>query len=202
MRRSRKAVEQARRLEASLKGTYRWLQRAIIASAVLLLPATARPCQCTHIGSVAEEYPRAAAVFDGRVEKISRLESWWRHARRDVVLAVYDRFGWQPPGWMAEEARALLENGRYGLIVRFRVTAFWKGVNSNTVDVLTGFGQGDCGYPFVAGQEYRVWARMGAEGESLYQRAGLYTDMCTRTMEGFSSRLEELPPDKVHYPSE
>jgi hypothetical protein len=166
------------------------------------MPTTVRPCQCTHIGSVAEEYPLAAAVFDGRVEKISRLEPWWRYKRRDLVLLLYNRFGWQPPAWIGEETRELLASGRYGLLVKFRVTAFWKGVSGGTTELLTGFGQGDCGYPFVSGQEYRVWARMSNRQESLYKRPGLYTDMCTRTMESFSSRLEERPPDEVRYPPE
>ena len=113
-----------------------------------------------------EEYPQAAAVCEGRVERISRLEPWWRHTRRDLVSALYDRLGWQPPGWIGEETRTSLATGRYGLLVTFRVRAFWKGVSGSSVQVLTGFGHGDCGYPFVSGQEYRVWARMSTGSQS------------------------------------
>jgi hypothetical protein len=165
-------------------------------------PLPSYPCQCGHIGSVAEEYPEAAAVFDGEVLQISRLEPWWRHARRELVLGLYWRLGRQPPSWLSKEVDQLVESGRYGFLIRFRVIAYWKGVTGRETEVLTGFGQGDCGYPFEVGREYRVWAFLSDGEHRLHKRSGLYTHRCTRTMEGFSARLEELPPDKVQYPPE
>lgn len=52
---------------------------------LLLVPSAALPCQC---GDMPEDL--YAAVFEGRVERISRIEPRWRYMRRGAVLALYD----------------------------------------------------------------------------------------------------------------
>ena len=59
--------------------------------------------------------------------------------------------------------------------VKFSVSKVWKGVSRKTVVVITGFGEGDCGCPFVKKGEYLLYAR-AREGQKL-----LYTDVCMRT---------------------
>lgn len=61
------------------------------------------------------------------------------------------------------------------LAVTFRLEAVWKGVEpgEETVEVTTGFGGGDCGFPFVRGGTYLVYAGDGAPR--------LTTSVCTRT---------------------
>jgi hypothetical protein len=49
--------------------------------------------------------------------------------------------------------------GRYvGYRVHFRVHHSWKGVEQRTVLVDTGYGMGDCGYPFTVSHDYLVYA--------------------------------------------
>jgi hypothetical protein len=60
--------------------------------------------------------------------------------------------------------------------VTLRVHAAWKGVGSadRVVMVLTGHGEGDCGFSFRVGTTYLVYAHRGEDGE-------LSTSICSRT---------------------
>ncbi len=49
-------------------------------------------------------------------------------------------------------------NVRTGLLAHFTVEEPLKGIDLKTVDVATGGGGGDCGYPFKAGKRYIVYA--------------------------------------------
>jgi hypothetical protein len=57
--------------------------------------------------------------------------------------------------------------------VRLRVSETFRGNVGGTVEVLTGKGGGDCGYGFVMGQRYVVYASEGP--------AGYHTGICQRT---------------------
>lgn len=59
-------------------------------------------------------------------------------------------------------------------VVTLRVDRTWKGVESETVVVMTGWGGGDCGFPFERGESYLVYAD-GPPGELLR------TGICGRT---------------------
>ena len=49
--------------------------------------------------------------------------------------------------------------GKYvGYRIYFGVNDAWKGVEESTVVVDTGYGMGDCGYPFVENNDYLVYA--------------------------------------------
>jgi hypothetical protein len=61
--------------------------------------------------------------------------------------------------------------------VTFETRAGWKGVRTRSVTVLTGWGGGDCGYPFERGSTYLVYANRRRMGTT----AGLVTGICTRT---------------------
>ena len=43
-------------------------------------------------------------------------------------------------------------------MVTFQVTRTWKGPVKSEISIYTGEGGGDCGYPFVVGREYLVYA--------------------------------------------
>ena len=60
-------------------------------------------------------------------------------------------------------------------VITFRVDRAWKGVEARTVRVVTGWGGGDCGYPFETGQRYLVYASGGVRGEALVASS------CSRT---------------------
>ncbi len=112
--------------------------RLLIAATLLLVPSAALPCQC---GDMPEDL--YAAVFEGRVERISRIEPRWRDMRRGAVLALYDWLNLdRPPDWISAE---LLEQEQYGVNVTFRVTSYWKGVGGKTIDVRTASGSETAG---------------------------------------------------------
>ena len=58
------------------------------------------------------------------------------------------------------------ENIRTGLLAHFTIEESLKGINQKTVDVATGGGGGDCGYPFKSGERYLVYAYK-SEGAAL-----------------------------------
>ena len=55
---------------------------------------------------------------------------------------------------------------RTGLVAHFTIEESFKGIDQKTVDVATGGGHGDCGYPFKAGERYLVYAYK-SEGDAL-----------------------------------
>jgi hypothetical protein len=61
-----------------------------------------------------------------------------------------------------------------GRRIHFRLTKSWKGAPSTQRVVLTLHGGPDCGYPFVVGKPYLVWARE-------LSGVRLMTDVCSRT---------------------
>ncbi|HTK83277.1 MAG TPA: hypothetical protein VL633_13405 [Bacteroidota bacterium] len=64
--------------------------------------------------------------------------------------------------------------GRFGILYSFKVTKWYKGTQSDEIQIMSGVGGGDCGYFFDKGIPYLIYA------DSI--RGGiLYTDICTRT---------------------
>ena len=76
-------------------------------------------------------------------------------------------------------------NGYLTKSVLFEVTNTWKGVEKSQVIITTGLGGGDCGYRFIEGQEYLVYANES----DMYGAKSLVTIMCDRTNN--LSRLQE-----------
>jgi hypothetical protein len=109
--------------------------------------APAEACSCVESGPACEDYWRVSAVFAGRVLSISRDAG--------------------KPGSRAPATRR----------VRLEVTEAFTGVGKGTVEVTTGSGGGDCGFPFREGAEYLVYAT-GADGAG-----GLTVGICSRTRE-------------------
>jgi hypothetical protein len=146
---------------------------------LLLIPSAALPCQC----GVSND-DQADAVFEGRVERISRLEPWWQYTRRNAAYALcaWLDVDWDlmSPAFTAEQER-MRQQDRYGLVVTFRVTSFSKGVTGKTIDVRTGLWMGDCGYRFETGESYRVWAYRRTASWPLAKASGLETSRCTNT---------------------
>lgn len=77
--------------------------------------------------------------------------------------------------------------------VTFRVMQWWKGEQlERTIDVWTGRGGGDCGYPFESGQSFLVMASRALDNR-------LVTGICTGTAALICSKPEQLgEPIKTH----
>jgi hypothetical protein len=62
-------------------------------------------------------------------------------------------------------------------IVNFDVDVVYKGEPNPSIDIQTGFGGGDCGYPFVVDRRYTVFA--------FNERSGsLYAGRCNKPVDG------------------
>jgi hypothetical protein len=122
-------------------------------SLFVLLAAAARveACTCGGPGSPCQAFGGSAAVFVGTVTDIK--------TRLRQSPGRGDEMEWAPR------------------TVTFSVSEAFSGVEGAEVEVSTGMGGGDCGYSFVKGVSYVVYAyRMRGGGG---QRLG--TGICTRT---------------------
>lgn len=80
-------------------------------------------------------------------------------------------------------------------LARFRVQESFRGATGSIVEISTGMGGGDCGYPFKLGETYLVYA-------STLKNGKLYTGICLRTRAlenaaddlAFLRALPNLPP--------
>lgn len=128
----------------------RWLPFLLSCPVVLLaLAARAEACTCMMPGPPCGAYGSASAVFVGTADAV---EGGPRKSG-----ARGEGLDWTPR------------------VVKFTVTEAFSGVEGETVEVSTGLGGGDCGYGFVTGTSYLVYAyRQGTTGR-------LTTGICTRT---------------------
>ena len=72
-----------------------------------------------------------------------------------------------------------------GRVATFRVRRAWKGLEAHRIQVATGGGDGDCGYHFIAGMEYLVFAHRDASDT-------LRTSICTRTKQASGEAVDDL----------
>ena len=70
----------------------------------------------------------------------------------------------------------------HGYRVTFEVIRPWKGPAAARLELGTGEGGGDCGFPFEVGQEYVVYAEWSGDVMSAHFPTPLYTHTCTRTL--------------------
>ena len=69
--------------------------------------------------------------------------------------------------------------GASGKSILFEVNETWKGVSETEIKIMTGLHDGDCGLPFVVGQEYLVYAQLS----DMYGKNQLSSTICHRTTE-------------------
>lgn len=127
------------------------------AIALLKFAATeAFACSCRQKSSVCNAFGNANAVFIGKVIE----------------------------GKSAERMSDMLKAGTRDLTFKFKVSRGFVGAKTDqTIEVHTGFGFGDCGFPFEKGEEYIVYAYQSGDSKVLS------TGICTRTTH--ISRAEE-----------
>lgn len=78
-----------------------------------------------------------------------------------------------------------VRTGSEDLRVRIRVARRWKGAGSDTVIVHTAANSAACGFDFVAGTEYLVYARRARTPET-----ALVASLCSRTKDARDARRE------------
>jgi hypothetical protein len=121
-----------------------------LALVVLLVVAnTSYACQCMSGESPCAAFGKASAVFVGTVTGVKVSTRSRDDARKEI--------DWTPK------------------TVKFSVEQSFLGVEGAEVDVATGMGGGDCGYGFVTGQRYLVYAYRSTHDDRLM------TSICTNT---------------------
>src|SRR5215510_11978953 len=95
-------------------------------------PSIANACQCNRRVPPCEEFPRASAVFIGRV-----IDSAEQKTETD-----------------SKGSKRTYDVG----IIRFEVEEVFKGIESPTVEIRSGASGADCGYWFTRGERYLVYA--------------------------------------------
>jgi hypothetical protein len=109
---------------------------SIGAAAVLLVacsPALAEACSCMLAGPACQAFWQTDAVFDGTVVAIEQTTR--PELIHDTTFPVREK------------------------VVKLSARRSWKGVDPGPVEVVTGLGDGDCGFDFVVGERYLVFAR-------------------------------------------
>ena len=123
---------------------------AFIASVVWFFghAGQAHACSCAAPGSPSEELEKFDAVFAGRVI---------------LIHHSYD-----------PNARSVTPEDRS--TIGFEVTTVWKGAVHETTNITTPPTGGSCGYTFVEGETYVVYA-----SDSSYADGGYTASICSRT---------------------
>lgn len=117
-------------------------------------PTPAHACTCSRTAPPCEAFWRAPAIFSAVVLDIRQ--------KRDPA---------DGPEYLAER------------IVTLQVEQSWRGDAAGTIEVRTGTGGGDCGYTFIRGMRYLVYAS--------YRAGGFGVDICSRTR-ALSEASEDL----------
>jgi hypothetical protein len=107
------------------------------ACVTLMMPSTAEACSCAGPATPQDAFQRADVVFSGKVLSVTPTQ---------FNSGV---------------------NAYTGNAVLFDVKDTWKGTSSSLILVRTGNGGGDCGYGFIAGNDYLVYAYSRVETLSL-----------------------------------
>ena len=83
--------------------------------------------------------------------------------------------------------------------VLFEVTNTWKGVEQSQIIITTGRGGGDCGYNFIKGNEYLVYANESTMygAKSLVSTIGNRTDVLSSAQKDLEVLGEGQPPIEV-----
>lgn len=156
------------------------MKRALIVFAglfVVFLASDAWACSCAMRGTVRESIDMADAVFLGEVTDVRRAEPAWVTELRFLKARVLRSVG------IDDTSLTYWYNGpRYGMVAKLVVLRDWKGSPGKTVEIRTGYGGGDCGFPFDVTKAYVVYA---------YYAGGYYfTGICGRTTLASSAKEE------------
>jgi hypothetical protein len=138
------------------------IQKLLFAILFLLFARTTSACSCIGESAIAEAFKHADAVFHGTVLSVDTIMQ--EFFQDETIISRYAK-----------------------LRVNFRVIGSYKlHGKSDTVSVMTGVGGGDCGFYFIPGTDYIVYADREDDKQ-------LHTNICMRT-KGF----EPAEDSKLH----
>jgi hypothetical protein len=113
----------------------------------LCAPSGVWACDCAYSGAPCKAFASTPYVFSGKVTKVSTIS---------VKMSGGDEY--------------------QNRLATFEVARVYRGLDvKKSTEVVTGFGGGDCGYDFRAGESYLVYAFPHVS------TGKLYTGICSRT---------------------
>lgn len=126
--------------------------RCLLLLVASLFTEAARACSCLPPPPPKEALAQAAAVFSGKVEKAEVISLTETNAGQVFTNEIKK--------------------------VTLRVAESWKGTNARELVVYTPVNSAMCGYNFVQGETYLVYA---SEVGTVRKTKELHTNLCTRT---------------------
>lgn len=143
-------------------------------------------CSCIGESSVESEYKHSDLVSIGEVIGMKRVKIW--------SDTTYAKWSYNPEIDTVSLEQYKFDEKRYGfhlLEYSIVIEKVYKGASVNdTIKILTGFGNGDCGFHFSVGKKYLVYAQVEHKvnytqkklGRSKKELKGIFrTDICRRT---------------------
>jgi hypothetical protein len=121
---------------------------------VLINSDSTLACSCMESPGASEELKNSKAVFSGRVISI-------KNPLRDRLAKT-------------QKGKITVMPLGGDLRIKFAVEESWKNVNRRKLIVITGANSAACGYGFIVGERYLVYATADEKGI-------LYTGICSRT---------------------
>lgn len=170
-----------------LKGTRFILIFSVIA--ILCFNTQAVNASCAEPGDPETEFSNEAAVFSGTVVYISGVNGLWIDGVTRTLISI----GFHPADFYDK-----LFLGRR---IVFEVDRSWKGVETSSVMIRTGYNTGNSsGYPFEVGSYYLVYASHAYGDPEKY----LLTSLCDRTLKSPNNSediayLNNLPTLQLRY---
>ena len=135
--------------------------------AILCFNTQAANASCLEPGDPETEFSNEAAVFSGTVVYISGVNGLWMDGVTRTLMSI---------GFHPEDFYNKLFIGRR---IVFDVDRSWKGVETSSVMIRTGYNTGhSSGYPFEVGSYYLVYANHAYGDPEKY----LLTSLCSRTL--------------------
>ncbi len=157
--------------------------------AALWFPPKAVNASCAEPGDPETEFSNEAAVFSGTVVYISGVNGLWMNGVTRTLMS----FGFHPADFY--------EKIFLGRRIVFEVDRSWKGVETSSVMIRTGYNTGDSsGYPFEIGSYCLVYASHAYGDPEKY----LLTSLCHRTLRSPNNSediayLNNLPTLQLSY---
>ena len=153
--------------------------RVSVATVLLALLLAVRPasaCQCGEKPPVAQAFAGADVVVLVRVSRVVDRWTFWRRVK-----------DWFRPSSSNEIEHWYRDSG---FTITAQVQQQWKGPRTDSLVVVTGRGDGDCGYRFLVGQTYLVYAGKARDGL-------LIVSICGRTMSAQDAGPDVLALDAL-----
>ena len=139
---------------------------ALLILAILSFHPQTVSASCAESGDPEAELNRSDAVFSGTVVYISSANALWMNG----VIQALTSMGFKPADFY--------ETIFPGRKIVFVVDRSWKGVETTSVTIRTGYNTGNSsGYPFEVGEYYLVYASHAYGDPEKY----LLTSLCHRT---------------------